>query len=179
MFVSNGTLKSEEKSQDARFGYALAAAPDLNHDGFTDLLVGAPLEDDHRGAIYLYHGDGIYVVHNYKQVPVFCLHLHFRRCISRCNQTDFCFLPLGFLQRISGASISPSIQYFGRSVSARLDLDGDELIDLAVGAQGSAVMLRWVEAQIGREGETEIERTDFPFLAVDLQCSQITGVALV
>ncbi|KAI9533252.1 hypothetical protein NQZ68_025646 [Dissostichus eleginoides] len=110
VFVSNGTLKSEEKSQDARFGYALAAAPDLNHDGFTDLLVGAPLEDDHRGAIYLYHGDGIYVVHNYKQ-------------------------------RISGASISPSIQYFGRSVSARLDLDGDELIDLAVGAQGSAVML--------------------------------------
>ncbi|XP_029307903.1 integrin alpha-10 [Cottoperca gobio] len=110
VFVSNGTLMSEEKSQDARFGYALAAAPDLNHDGFTDLLVGAPLEDEHRGAIYLYHGDGIYIDHNYKQ-------------------------------RISGSSISPKMQYFGRSVSARLDLDGDGLIDLAVGAQGSAVML--------------------------------------
>uniref|UniRef100_A0A665TRY0 Integrin, alpha 10 n=1 Tax=Echeneis naucrates TaxID=173247 RepID=A0A665TRY0_ECHNA len=57
VFVSNGTLKSDKKSQDARFGYALAAAPDLNHDGFTDLLVGAPLEDEHRGAIYVYHGD--------------------------------------------------------------------------------------------------------------------------
>ncbi|GAA6220627.1 integrin alpha-10 [Lates japonicus] len=110
VFVSNGTLKSEEKSQDARFGYALAAAPDLNHDGFTDLLVGAPLEDEHRGAIYVYHGDGIYINHSYKQ-------------------------------RIPGSSISPSLQYFGRSVSARLDLDGDELIDLAVGAQGSAVLL--------------------------------------
>uniref|UniRef100_A0A8D0CUJ4 Integrin subunit alpha 10 n=1 Tax=Sander lucioperca TaxID=283035 RepID=A0A8D0CUJ4_SANLU len=110
VFVSNGTLKSEDKSQDARFGYALAAAPDLNHDGFTDLLVGAPLEDEHKGAIYVYHGDGIYIIHNYKQ-------------------------------RISGSSISPSLQYFGRSVSARLDLDGDELIDLAVGAQGSAVLL--------------------------------------
>ncbi|KAM7383419.1 hypothetical protein PAMP_003075 [Pampus punctatissimus] len=110
VFVSNGTLKSEEKSQDARFGYALAAAPDLNHDGFTDLLVGAPLEDEHRGAIYVYHGDSIYINHNYKQ-------------------------------RISGSSISPSLQYFGRSLSARLDLDGDELIDLAVGAQGSAVLL--------------------------------------
>ncbi|TMS11449.1 Integrin alpha-10 [Larimichthys crocea] len=106
VFVSNGTLKSEEKSQDARFGYALAAAPDLNHDGFTDLLVGAPLEDEHKGAIYVYHGDGIHVIHNYKQ-------------------------------------------YFGRSVSARLDLDGDELIDLAVGAQGNAVLLRWVETQLG------------------------------
>lgn len=70
VFVSNGTLKSEEKSQDARFGYALAAAPDLNHDGFTDLLVGAPLEDEHRGAIYVYHGHGIYITHMYKQVAV-------------------------------------------------------------------------------------------------------------
>uniref|UniRef100_A0A7N6AV16 VWFA domain-containing protein n=1 Tax=Anabas testudineus TaxID=64144 RepID=A0A7N6AV16_ANATE len=111
VFVSNGTLKSEEKSQDARFGYALAAAPDVNHDGFTDLLVGAPLEDEHRGAIYVYHGDGIYIIHKYKQ-------------------------------RIPGSSISPSLQYFGRSVSARLDLDGDELIDLAVGALGNAVLLR-------------------------------------
>nr|XP_040020706.1 integrin alpha-10 [Gasterosteus aculeatus aculeatus] len=110
LFVPNGTLKSEDKSQDARFGYALAAAPDLNHDGFTDLLVGAPLEDDHKGAIYVYHGDRTYIIHNYKQ-------------------------------RISGSSISPSLQYFGRSVSARLDLDGDELIDLAVGAQGNAVLL--------------------------------------
>uniref|UniRef100_A0AAQ5XV70 VWFA domain-containing protein n=1 Tax=Amphiprion ocellaris TaxID=80972 RepID=A0AAQ5XV70_AMPOC len=99
-----------EKSQDARFGYAMAAAPDLNHDGFTDLLVGAPLEDEHRGAVYVYHGNGIYVIHDYKQ-------------------------------RIPGSSISSSLQYFGRSVSARLDLDGDDLIDLAVGAQGSAVML--------------------------------------
>ncbi|KAM4600889.1 integrin alpha-10 isoform 2-T2 [Polymixia lowei] len=110
VFVSNGTLKAEDKSQDARFGYALAAAPDLNHDGYTDLLVGAPLEDDHRGAIYVYHGDGIYIVHNYKQ-------------------------------RIPGLTISPSLQYFGRSVSARLDLDGDGLLDLAVGAQGNAVLL--------------------------------------
>ncbi|KAM9782665.1 integrin alpha-10 [Neosynchiropus ocellatus] len=110
VFVSNGTLKSEDKSQDARFGYAMAAAPDLNHDGFTDLLVGAPLEDEHRGAIYVYHGYSIYIIHDYKQ-------------------------------RISGSSISPTLQYFGRSVSARLDLDGDELIDLAVGAHGSAVLL--------------------------------------
>uniref|UniRef100_A0A3Q4GDK0 Integrin, alpha 10 n=1 Tax=Neolamprologus brichardi TaxID=32507 RepID=A0A3Q4GDK0_NEOBR len=110
IFVSNGTLKSNNKSQDARFGYALAPTPDLNHDGFTDLLVGAPLEDEHRGAIYVYHGDGIYVIHNYKQ-------------------------------RIAASSVSPSLQYFGRSLNAQLDLDGDDLIDLAVGAQGSAVLI--------------------------------------
>lgn len=81
MFVSNGTLKSEEKSQDARFGYVLAAASDLNHDGFTDLLVGAPLEDEHRGAIYVYHGDGINVIRNYKQVLKICQHSLVDWCI--------------------------------------------------------------------------------------------------
>ncbi|XP_059909662.1 integrin alpha-10 isoform X1 [Gadus macrocephalus] len=110
VFVLNGTLKAVVRTQDARFGYAMAAAPDLNHDGFSDLLVGAPLEDDHRGAVYLYHGDNIYISHDYKQ-------------------------------RIAAVDISPSLRYFGRGVSARLDMDGDELIDLAVGAQGSAVLL--------------------------------------
>uniref|UniRef100_A0AAV2MCI2 VWFA domain-containing protein n=1 Tax=Knipowitschia caucasica TaxID=637954 RepID=A0AAV2MCI2_KNICA len=109
VFVPNGTLNAD-RSQDARFGYTLAPASDLNHDGFTDLLVGAPLEDDHAGAIYVFHGHRIYIEHNYKQ-------------------------------RIPASALSPSLQYFGRSISARLDLDGDELIDLAVGAQGSAVLL--------------------------------------
>uniref|UniRef100_A0A6Q2XAE0 VWFA domain-containing protein n=1 Tax=Esox lucius TaxID=8010 RepID=A0A6Q2XAE0_ESOLU len=115
LFVSNGTLKAEDRSQDARFGYALASVPDLNHDGYTDLLVGAPLEDGHKGALYVYHGLGIHIIHTHKQV---------------WNRP-----------RIAGSSLSPSLQYFGRSVSGRLDLDGDDLLDLAVGAQGSAVLL--------------------------------------
>ncbi|XP_077373957.1 integrin alpha-11-like isoform X2 [Festucalex cinctus] len=40
----------------SRFGAALAQIPDVNGDAFNDLAVGAPLEDDHRGALYLYHG---------------------------------------------------------------------------------------------------------------------------
>lgn len=46
-------------------------------------------------------------------------------------------------------------------MSARLDLDGDELIDLAVGAQGSAVLLRWVEAELGGEDGALPEQTLF------------------
>ncbi|VCX21723.1 unnamed protein product [Gulo gulo] len=34
-----------------------------------------------------------------------------------------------------------ALSYFGRSVDGRLDLDGDELVDVAVGAQGAAVLL--------------------------------------
>ncbi|KAL2084708.1 hypothetical protein ACEWY4_020226 [Coilia grayii] len=94
-FAPNGTLQSQRKAQDARFGYAITAVPDLNHDGYADVLVGAPLEDDHQGALY----------------------------------------------RIAGSTVSPQLQYFGRSVNAQMDLDGDNLLDLAVGAQGSAILL--------------------------------------
>jgi integrin alpha 10 len=45
-----------ELPQDARFGFAMGALPDLNQDGFADVAVGAPLEDGHQGALYLYHG---------------------------------------------------------------------------------------------------------------------------
>ncbi|XP_041961931.1 integrin alpha-10 [Alosa sapidissima] len=109
-FAPNGTLQSQQKAQDARFGYAMAAVPDLNHDGYADVLIGAPLEDEHKGALYVYHGDEFYIIPQYKQ-------------------------------RIAGSTLSPGLQYFGRSVSAQMDLDGDNLLDLAVGAQGRAILL--------------------------------------
>lgn len=55
LLTLQGTLQPEPP-QDARFGFAMGALPDLNQDGFADVAVGAPLEDVHRGALYLYHG---------------------------------------------------------------------------------------------------------------------------
>ncbi|XP_066464808.1 integrin alpha-10 isoform X1 [Eleutherodactylus coqui] len=107
----NGTLHSDRKVQDSRFGYAMASAPDLNHDSFNDVVVGAPLEDNHRGAVYIYHGYRNTVLPAYKQ-------------------------------RIDSASFHHGLTYFGRSVSAQMDLDGDGLGDLTVGSQGAVVMLR-------------------------------------
>ncbi|XP_059574021.1 integrin alpha-10 [Alligator mississippiensis] len=111
LLMPNGTLEAERKPQDSRFGYALAALPDLNHDGFNDVAVGAPLEDGHRGAVYLYYGARGTVLPTYKQ-------------------------------RIEASSFRPGLSYFGRSLDGQLDLDGDALVDLAVGAQGAAVVLR-------------------------------------
>ncbi|XP_053331024.1 integrin alpha-10 [Spea bombifrons] len=107
----NGTLHADRKVQDSRFGYSMATATDLNHDGLNDVVVGAPLEDNHRGALYIYHG--------------------YRNTI----------LP-AYKQRIDASSFHLGLSYFGRSVSAQMDLDGDGLVDLTVGGQGAAVMLR-------------------------------------
>ncbi|XP_042295966.1 integrin alpha-10 [Sceloporus undulatus] len=107
----NGTLHADPKPQDARFGYSLLAVPDLNHDGFNDAVVGAPLEDNHQGAVYVYHG--------------------YRNTV----------LPR-FKQRIESVALRHGLRYFGRSLDGQIDLDRDGLVDLAVGAQGAAVILR-------------------------------------
>lgn len=45
-----------------RFGTAIADAGDMNMDGYKDVIVGAPLSDSGKGAVYVYHGtsEGIY-----------------------------------------------------------------------------------------------------------------------
>lgn len=55
-FISNGTLKDSHSYQNARFGSSIAAVQDLNQDSYNDVVVGAPLEDNHKGAIYVFHG---------------------------------------------------------------------------------------------------------------------------
>lgn len=52
----------------ARFGTAIAAVKDLNLDGYNDIVIGSPLEDDHRGAVYIYHGHGKAISKRYSQV---------------------------------------------------------------------------------------------------------------
>uniref|UniRef100_A0AAX7SWS1 VWFA domain-containing protein n=1 Tax=Astatotilapia calliptera TaxID=8154 RepID=A0AAX7SWS1_ASTCA len=40
-----------------RFGTTISSLADLNGDELRDVAVGAPLEDDNRGAVYIYHGN--------------------------------------------------------------------------------------------------------------------------
>ncbi|XP_019351444.2 integrin alpha-1 isoform X2 [Alligator mississippiensis] len=51
----------------ARFGTAIASVKDLNLDGYNDIVIGSPLEDDHRGAVYIYHGNGTTLRKEYAQ----------------------------------------------------------------------------------------------------------------
>ena len=76
-FVLEGALEIHNGGQNARFGSSLAPVPDLNGDGFNDLVVGAPLEDDHKGAIYVFFSQHNRILRKYKQVGAafvcFCL----------------------------------------------------------------------------------------------------------
>ncbi|MEE6458195.1 hypothetical protein FKM82_000208, partial [Ascaphus truei] len=61
--------KNENKNEPcgSRFGTAIASVKDLNLDGFNDVVIGAPLAGDHRGAVYIYHGHGNTIKHSYAQ----------------------------------------------------------------------------------------------------------------
>ncbi|NWU95774.1 ITA11 protein, partial [Upupa epops] len=66
-FVPSGALVDLQSYQNSRFGSCIAAVPDLNQDSYSDLVVGAPLEDEHQGAIYIFHGFGETILKKYKQ----------------------------------------------------------------------------------------------------------------
>ncbi|XP_064588714.1 integrin alpha-10 isoform X2 [Zonotrichia leucophrys gambelii] len=110
-----GSLLPEPRPQDSRFGSALGAVPNLSQDGLAGAVVGAPLEDGHRGALYVFHVAPGTLLPQRKQ-------------------------------RIEAAALGWSLRYFGISVDGRTDMDGDGLVDVAVGAQGAAVVLRsrWI-----------------------------------
>ncbi|KAL3967670.1 splicing factor U2AF 35 kDa subunit [Sarotherodon galilaeus] len=96
-----------------RFGSSLAVLPDLNSDGFRDLAVGAPLENNGEGSIYIFHSEGG----------------------GRISPT--------YSQRITGSEVQSGLKFFGLSISeASFDQSGDELPDLVVGSKGTVVLLR-------------------------------------
>ncbi|XP_034291379.1 integrin alpha-11 [Pantherophis guttatus] len=66
-FVPNGALKDLPGYQNSRFGSCIASVPDLNQDSYSDVVVGAPLEDEHQGALYIFHGYRENLIRRYKQ----------------------------------------------------------------------------------------------------------------
>ncbi|XP_017294074.1 integrin alpha-11 isoform X3 [Kryptolebias marmoratus] len=66
-FILQGLLEVSDQSQNSRLGSALAQIADMNGDGFQELVVGAPLEDNHQGAVYVFHSKDKKIQPHYKQ----------------------------------------------------------------------------------------------------------------
>ncbi|XP_063059284.1 integrin alpha-L-like [Engraulis encrasicolus] len=81
-------------SPQGRFSSSIASLRDLNGDGLQDLAVGAPLEDDRRGVVYIYLGHG-----------------------TKGIRSDY-------YQRIRARSLSESLRQFGVSIDGTSDTDG-------------------------------------------------------
>ncbi|NXT49248.1 ITA2 protein, partial [Pluvianellus socialis] len=105
-------LEGPQGSENARFGSAIAALADIDLDGFNDVVIGAPLENQNTGAIYIYNG--------------------FQKTI----RTKYSQKILG-----SDSAFGQQLQFFGRSVDGHRDLDDDDITDLSVGADGNVVLL--------------------------------------
>ncbi|XP_068105557.1 integrin alpha-2 [Hyperolius riggenbachi] len=101
-------LEGPDDSENARFGAAIAALSDIDVDGFNDVIVGAPLENQNAGAVYIFNGNKNTIRTKYSQ-------------------------------KILGSSLATPLQFFGRSLDGHLDLNGDSLTDVSVGAYGKAV----------------------------------------
>ncbi|KAM6940479.1 integrin alpha-L-like [Xenentodon cancila] len=95
-----------------RFGTTISSLADLNGDGLRDVAVGAPMENDNSGSVYIYLGD---------------------RCTG---------IRSTFSQRIAGEKFNPAMRFFGQAIDGHIDLGDDGLPDIVVGSQGAAVVLR-------------------------------------
>nr|XP_020852540.1 integrin alpha-2 isoform X3 [Phascolarctos cinereus] len=98
--------------ENARFGSAIAALSDINLDGFNDVVVGSPLENENSGAVYIYNGHQGTIRTKYSQKI------------------------LG-----SDPAFRNQLQYFGRAVDGYEDLNGDSITDISIGAFGKVVQL--------------------------------------
>ncbi|NXP70498.1 ITA2 protein, partial [Ramphastos sulfuratus] len=105
-------LEGPQGSENARFGSAIGTLADIDLDGFNDVVIGAPLENQNSGAIYIYNGFQKTILNKYSQKI------------------------LG-----SDSAFGQRLQFFGRSVDGHRDLDDDDITDVSVGADGNVVLL--------------------------------------
>ncbi|XP_039389828.1 integrin alpha-M-like isoform X1 [Mauremys reevesii] len=55
--VCNKTLHGQTGEVSGRFGASMSEIGDISGDGQTDVAIGAPMENDNHGALYIFHGE--------------------------------------------------------------------------------------------------------------------------
>uniref|UniRef100_A0A4W6F5L2 Integrin, alpha 9 n=1 Tax=Lates calcarifer TaxID=8187 RepID=A0A4W6F5L2_LATCA len=157
------SFQASGKMMGSYFGSSLCAV-DLNQDGLSDLLVGAPmhsqLRDEGQVSVYLSKGNGVM-----EEAGVLtgdsAFNAHFGECITAIGDLDddgYQDVAIGapkeddyggavyiyhgdatgiinkYSMKLSGRSINPGLQMFGQSISGNVDMDGNGYADVTIGA---------------------------------------------
>ncbi|XP_036429517.1 integrin alpha-9 isoform X2 [Colossoma macropomum] len=157
------TFQASGKMMGSYFGSSLCAV-DLNADGLSDLLVGAPMfsevRDEGQVYVYLSRGNGVM-----EEAEILngenAYNAHFGECITTLGDIDddgYQDVAIGapkeddyggavyiyhgdakgivskYSMRLSGRSINPALQMFGQSISGDVDMDGNGYPDVTIGA---------------------------------------------
>ncbi|KAI1903311.1 hypothetical protein AGOR_G00025900 [Albula goreensis] len=61
------SLRGSAGNENGHFGASLSSCPDLNGDGVPELAVGAPMEDDGKGSLYIFLGSPMGIQTKYSQ----------------------------------------------------------------------------------------------------------------
>ncbi|KAI1894239.1 hypothetical protein AGOR_G00113770 [Albula goreensis] len=165
--IESGSLvkifQASGKMMGSYFGSSLCAV-DLNRDGLSDLLVGAPMHsevrDEGRVSIYLNRGNGVMEETEMLKGDN-AYNAHFGECITSLGDIDddgyqdvaigapkeddyagavyiYHGDPSGIINkysmRLSGHKIDPGLRMFGQSISGKVDMDGNGYPDLTIGA---------------------------------------------
>jgi len=130
----------------SQFGWSVSSAGDVNGDGCHDLIVGAPVWDDERGAAYLYYG------------PF--------SSGNTLSDVDAAVILQGEHSHYYGEG-----SWFGTSVEAAGDIDGDGYDDVLVGSrqgENSYNIAGSGSVTLFFGGSTsELEETTFQYLGGD------------
>ncbi|XP_015249646.1 PREDICTED: integrin alpha-9 [Cyprinodon variegatus] len=157
------TFQASGKMMGSYFGSSLCAV-DLNQDGLSDLLVGAPmhsqLRDEGQVSVYLSKGNGAMEEHAVLSGDS-AFNAHFGECISAIGDIDddgYQDVAIGapkeddysgavyiyhgdstgitkkYSMKLSGRSVSPGLQMFGQSISGNVDMDSNGYADVTIGA---------------------------------------------
>uniref|UniRef100_A0A8C4EG27 Integrin, alpha 9 n=1 Tax=Dicentrarchus labrax TaxID=13489 RepID=A0A8C4EG27_DICLA len=157
------SFQASGKMMGSYFGSSLCAV-DLNQDGLSDLLVGAPmhsqLRDEGQVSVYLSKGNGVMEEERVLSGDN-AFNAHFGECITAIGDIDddgYQDVAIGapkeddyggavyiyhgdatgiiskYSMKLSGRSVNPGLQMFGQSISGNVDMDGNGYADITIGA---------------------------------------------
>uniref|UniRef100_A0A672JHF1 Uncharacterized protein n=1 Tax=Salarias fasciatus TaxID=181472 RepID=A0A672JHF1_SALFA len=157
------SFQASGKMMGSYFGSSLCAV-DLNQDGLSDLLVGAPmhsqLRDEGQVSVYISKGNGVMEEHAVLTGDN-AFNAHFGECIAAIGDVDddgYQDVAIGapkeddyagavyiyhgdatgiitkYSMKLSGRNVQPGLQMFGQSISGNVDMDNNGYSDVTIGA---------------------------------------------